>query len=868
MSRYGTFTYGDGTLYGGQQEVEAGVTHHILLDGIGFMLQGLMTRTDITSAIPRVSVATDQRQHTDFSERDTFGQSTWHHGRGALDYDDPATFFDSNGVMTWIPSQVTLVPANTTASHDQSSPTDFDGYISAMEQYSGNLYALKYGNAAANNALYLWDNANSTWDLVTPTGTALNTTSGEPTHMVHYADQAATSSVGYLYIAQGETVNMLKVNNSGAGSSAVVPARAVAVFDSYLWRADNLNELYYSADPSHATTPTWSGPVYIGGSEYPIRNMLAGWDGGLWVFKDDGVYVVRNEVLADGSIEYVPYQMIDLSHQVSSNNGRAAIQFGNNLYFSTEASIIRYDGSTIAYMGPQRGRTEVDNGDEATFLTSQFGKVTGLAHDDNVMYASVASSSGQSARIMVYNGTGWHTLYTHTTADVDYQSVFHTSVLATSGVLDYPVVWFSDNSGTAGQWNYIKLPRRGANPVDDTDLVYPSSGTLTTAWFDANLSDIIKTFFNVLVTGTGLSPSGNTVTVEFQVDDYDVWYTLGDIVRDRLDKVTFPDNGTLDPSLAAHKIRYRFTLTRDSGTTTTTPVMRSWAHRFITRPEARYGWSVVVRCYNNVQLLDRTEDEHDARFLRNSLYNMRDKDTPLHFDDGKQIDAIENLIQNPSFEIDSDSDGTADGVSVVGTGVTLSRNGQYKVAGILSQKVAVGSGVGDKGITLGTFSVTAGDNVSASAYVYVESGDRVHLEILDGSSTVVGEALFRSPQSHFDTRFQRQSVFFTAATSGSYTMRTIRRTAEGSNATVWYVDAAEFVTAPTLELTSANPLYVDGDQLRCSWTGTPHASTSRRSHGYYVYISGLSEVERYSEAMSDDGLSYNSEITLQLREML
>lgn len=95
MPLFGEFLYGDG-LYApsiGQVD-QAGVTHNIVMDNVGLMTAGVPSRSDITSAIPRISIGSEQRQHTDFSERDTFGQKTYHHGFGELNFSDRAKFLN------------------------------------------------------------------------------------------------------------------------------------------------------------------------------------------------------------------------------------------------------------------------------------------------------------------------------------------------------------------------------------------------------------------------------------------------------------------------------------------------------------------------------------------------------------------------------------------------------------------------------------------------------------------------------------------------------------------------------------------------------------------------------------------------------
>ena len=79
MAIFGEFKYGASSVTFtspiGTKD-QAGVTHNIVMDSVGLMTAGVPTRSDITSAIPRISIGSEQRQHTDFSERDTFGQKS------------------------------------------------------------------------------------------------------------------------------------------------------------------------------------------------------------------------------------------------------------------------------------------------------------------------------------------------------------------------------------------------------------------------------------------------------------------------------------------------------------------------------------------------------------------------------------------------------------------------------------------------------------------------------------------------------------------------------------------------------------------------------------------------------------------------
>jgi hypothetical protein len=877
---YGLYRYGSDTY-----APLAGVTHDVTFDDLGLMLRGGYTRSDITSAVPRVSIGTDQKKHTDFSERDTWGQESWHHGRGELEIKDPVAFLDSVNLVTWIPNQLTLLP-DYTAVPLSGGGTDLAGYPTDSITFQGNLYFLIYGNLPTNNKLVLYNNTNSNWDTVSA---GLDTTSGEPWDL-HVFD-------ANMYITQGETVNMRRFNGTTFTNHGY-PARYLATYDSKLWRADNINELWYSTNPELDASATWTGPLEVGDAAYPINGMIAGYDGALWVGKDDGIYSVR---LNNAGTGYTVTVAIDLSQQRSTRNGKAMDTFGGNLYFSVGTSIVRFDGNTIQFMGPDRGAHETElfyqtqtrfGGTPlepieqlpATYQAGVTGGISKLAHDNNFLYAAVDNEGLSSSYVMIWGGTGWHKIR-ETPEGAQIRSVFFTGALATSGELEYPILWWSESTGNV--MYHQKWPRFSQNPLDDEGLHYTSTGNVETGWFDAGLRDVDKSVFDFVLRARNLLPGGNEVLIEFQVDDFPIWYTLGTASVSPESVLHFPDDSLLgEPAITTRRIRFRLTLNRGS-TVTTTPIVQSWGHRFVVRPDARYGWQMTVNCSNNFTNYFNEDETGKAQQIRHYLYSKRDKKLPLSFKDGTELPGYTNLLTNPSFEIDSNADGLADGLTVVGSGITTDLNAQYKAFGVLSQRVTFGSGSGDKGLRLATITgVPAGDVLFASAYVYIISGDNVTLEItylvggvevrLDVSIDDIMLNYWEFRESSFSednaARFKRGYVYATTPTDGTadefttYSLYLRRKSSFGSNATMFCVDACELIHTTYLEMQQPNYDYIDGDQLRCRWEGTPHQSASTRQKSYFVYITGLSESFRYDENKVNF-VERSSDITLSIREM-
>ena len=166
----------------------------------------------------------------------------------------------------------------------------------------------------------------------------------------------------------------------------------------------------------------------------------------------------------------------------------------------------------------------------------------------------------------------------------------------------------------------------------------------------------------------------------------------------------------------------------------------------------------------------------------------------------------------------------------------------------------------------------------AAANIYVPNGtDNVYLQVIKTSdSSILAEKEFTPMTASGDfgdiylanhTRWVRGYVFYEGVTSAAnYTFRILRKSADADTVAPFYVDTVEFSNNGPNNLKIPNYDYVDGDQLRCRWLGTPHNSESVRQSGYQVYITGMTESLRYPE-VKESTTTFDSEITLSLREV-
>jgi hypothetical protein len=202
----------------------------------------------------------------------------------------------------------------------------------------------------------------------------------------------------------------------------------------------------------------------------------------------------------------------------------------------------------------------------------------------------------------------------------------------------------------------------------------------------------------------------------------------------------------------------------------------------------------------------------------------------------------------------------------------------YRAHGFRSLKLQPDSATGDAICIIGTFDLLMHDNVFAGANIWVPDGaDSVYLQVVKTSdSSIFAEIEYNSMTASGEfgdiylanhTRWVRKTLFAeTVPAAANYTFRIIRKSADADSATAFYVDTVEFSNNGPNNLKQTNYDYVDGDQLRCKWLGTPHNSESVRQSGYQVYITGMSESLRYPE-VKESATSFDSEMNIALREV-
>lgn len=851
---------------------KGGKTHDFTIDGKGYMLASNLQKAGISQALPRVSLASDQRKEDDFSDLTSFTQSSWHHGRGEIELSDPNAFFDAAGVFTHVNDQVTssFYPNATTRS--DTSGTDFQGTPRAWALYAGNLYMLIYGSAASNNKLFVWDNTNTEWDVVSA---GLDTSTGEPLGLEIVDDD--------LWVAQGESVNARVYDASGASwTSAQAPATAFKFWDGLLWRGDNLNEIYYSSDYGSPGSETWTllGIASTGAGTANRVMKFEPYGGALLVFMQDAVW----QIIANGDGTYQLIELINHQADQSPYNAYGTANFGGVMYYSLANRVIRFDGSTIQEVGPDRSGLP-----SLKFHPRlERGIIWAMHPSSNLLYAAFGSG------VLVYNGIGWHEFHRGGTIT----SCFHTPTLASTGTLSHANLWHDDYVSSEYRVYWERLPSNSAgdyqeftNPLRDSSVVYQATDPdmaadfvyrLITGWQDKGLPSLEKVIHEIFVRCDGLGDAATDwkLDVYFQTEDGTDSFTLTDWTylctftqdgEDSIDITAFTDRTSdLDTQgavggLTYKRIRYLLDFREPTGSTTTTPfVLRGFTERFAVRTEDRYGFTAVVKAFDDLVRLDGGLETRDGETLRQEIYKLQTRVGHHHVDDGTLLGAI-NQMTNSSFERDSDADGLADDLSIGGTAgsTAYSLNSKHKTSGRYSQYVSL-----DTAATLlgPIITMPAGVSIKVGLSIYLTSGTgaRVTVYETDVSGVVqstlgISDVVANQEPAESPEFVEVQMTMDSKLSSPGYIR--IEVASATSSALVLYTDSWYVYFG-----SNTPDYYFDGDSPRAQWhDDDPYLGRSLQRSFYSAYVTGQNESFRFRTAKSK-APTKETHITLFLRE--
>jgi hypothetical protein len=533
-----------------------------------------------------------------------------------------------------------------------------------------------------------------------------------------------------------------------------------------------------------------------------------------------------------------------------------------SLYFNVASSVYQYTGNTLRAVGPDLGTTEgaaITADVNGVLQTSpsrivgdgpppeKQGPVVSMTQNANWIFAALDAEIDQ---VLAYGGQGWHEL----SQVSQIQRIWFLPKLGAVTPWNTPTLWVACNGnlyyyrlpdGVENRWNY-----RAADYEDQNQPM------LITSWFTADLPEVWKDWLELYLDMETPGPSA-TISVDFQADYDDTWYTLGTSFGH--EPLRFPDNSQQASGLRAKAIRLRFRWQNqvDKGAR-----LKGFFFRFISRPEVRYGWKLTIDAQSLLSLVDRTVSPVPAEEVSRILYQLRRRPGPLRFDDGRPPSQKTNFLRNPGFEgwlITSPVNWETVGQAV------LRKDAQIKWQGGYSCRIEANAG---EGIRSASTDVLPPGVYHAVIRVRVQQGS-VTITVRDDQDQILGQAVAMTTNRKdiyaevgID-HFERVSFPFTVTDPVSVRLYVI---ADSPGSRFW-IDAAEIRDG----IDDGSDFVAEGEpRCRPSVPGTFFNSTATRYPFWMVYISGISEVyfdpRQELDEQGNPHIVYQSRIQLELRE--
>jgi hypothetical protein len=536
-----------------------------------------------------------------------------------------------------------VLPAKSTA----TAATDADGdSITGIISFIQDLAAILY--AGWGTAPYYYSEASDRWTRVTSSSSAYSFPSTP-------SDSITVRMAGTDYIVVAHTTGYSYFSSATTVYNMDTDAKYLAFWDDRLWGIDSAGQLWYTLTISGTPVNDAKLPVQDGF----VTDLFVGRDaaGNQILYAATKVGLYAHDV---ANARWVETQFQLPFHDF---NGVGSVRWRDAVYNPSGLGIYKYingnNNAVVTVMGPDRDdgipstyrgtvkklvgthtellaaidATTSPGAVSSTSIPHQYGATAGMsAHSSPV----IAASSGQSS-IVAWNDTGWETKWVSGAGAAG--KAINTMLVTNAGKGDYRLWW-----GFDGKVYHQLIPFDVTNPSqlsaqDGTDYQYETTGFHETPWFDAQQSDIDKLALTLKVEVQDVS-SDETVAVSYATD-YSTSYTalttitsttLGD--TEGTQTFSLP-NSTTPNGVAFRSIKFKLTLSRESGTTAAimkkSPDVVSISLEYRKKLDAKYGHSVEVN-------LNRTYKGKTPKQLRSELVDAIESNTLNEFtfrdDDG------------------------------------------------------------------------------------------------------------------------------------------------------------------------------------------------------------------------------------------
>ena len=386
----------------------------------------------------------------------------------------------------------------------------------------------------------------------------------------------------YYYTSDGTTWT-----RTSAAACKMIQLKAIG---STLYGADTTYSVKTSTDPYD--TPTWSSNTTFGNASTAITDITE-YNQTAFVGKSDNLYYLDStgnpqSIAPDFKGLNSPYNCLGMK----AWQGALWIPLNNGMYRYTYP--LYHD---LVNVSPESYMSA---------LTDYHGRVHAIAGDLSWLYVAASSSTATSNKTPIM-ACRYETIQdTEVETDVRFHSLLNVDLDDVIAMDVYSSkLWIAGKKSTTAYIRYLSL----AN--DD----YPSTGTFYTSYYDSNFPSFYKAYHSLELQSENLT-ANVTVKVEFQIDG-GTWTELGGTGTGTFTSSTAPQVKYFQTSTYGRKIRFRFTLSTNSGTTT--PVITGFIVRGALRPDTLRVQEWWIDCSDDLTVNNGLTTRNTASKIKSDL---------------------------------------------------------------------------------------------------------------------------------------------------------------------------------------------------------------------------------------------------------
>jgi len=428
-----------------------------------------------------------------------------------------------------------------------------------------------------------------------------------------------TTNSGYV-LTMAETVTPLPdgtskivvIGNTGVGGNPPNYFNKLWIFGGYMWGAEYDKSWVHPWSEldgldAEGAQDTDAAAVPIGPGQVPINNMKTH-QNQLWVFREDGAWIVGDDNIA--------YHILDYSKESHSSNFQTVCVWNGFLYFSIRNNLLKYKSGLQNVTPPLW---------DEHWPYKTFGDYVGLTPMGDFLYVIGRSNETNSlettetqafASLMKTDGVGWHKV-----SDISHAS----GIDRAYGVWADPVdnrLWYAYNAADGSDTTYLAyIQLQALSELPYASFPTSANHNLYASYVDVDMMRVDKSYASLFLDAE--FPTSTSIIVYYRVDDDTALTTLGTF-NSATKTVAFPS------TLIGKRIQPVFNL--QTSNSARSPILRAFVLKLMIRPDTLYGISCEVLVEDDLFAPGRSRlPMGKATAIRTALKAARDSKTPITF---------------------------------------------------------------------------------------------------------------------------------------------------------------------------------------------------------------------------------------------